>query len=70
MTCKHLLQGAPDCVFCHRDQLVALIDRALEWDPVFPLEASLIDEMWAAIGKKKPRSILEGSSGHPKADGT
>lgn len=20
-TCKHLLQGAPDCVFCHRDQL-------------------------------------------------
>lgn len=21
MTCKHLLNGAPDCVFCHRDQL-------------------------------------------------
>lgn len=21
MTCKHLLRGAPDCVFCHRDQL-------------------------------------------------
>lgn len=20
-TCKHLLQGVPDCVFCHRDQL-------------------------------------------------
>lgn len=20
-TCKHLMQGAPDCVFCHRDQL-------------------------------------------------
>ena len=21
MSCKHLLNGAPDCVFCHRDQL-------------------------------------------------
>lgn len=21
MTCKHLMNGAPDCVFCHRDQL-------------------------------------------------
>lgn len=20
-SCKHLLNGAPDCVFCHRDQL-------------------------------------------------
>lgn len=21
MTCEHLMRGAPDCVFCHRDQL-------------------------------------------------
>lgn len=52
-----------------RDHLRALIDRALEWEPVFPLEANLIDEMWEAIGEKKPRSIL-GSSGHPTGDGS
>jgi hypothetical protein len=63
-TCKHLMRvkGPEECVFCHRDQLKDLIDRALEWEPVFPLEASLIDEMWSAIGKKKPRSLLGDSS--------
>ena len=30
MTCKHLLQGAPDCVFCHRDQLKSELSLAEE----------------------------------------
>jgi hypothetical protein len=30
MTCKHLLNGAPDCVFCHRDQLKQELSLAEE----------------------------------------
>lgn len=30
MTCKHLLQGTPDCVFCHRDQLKQKLSLAEE----------------------------------------
>ena len=29
-TCKHLLQGAPDCVFCHRDQLKQQVVQLLD----------------------------------------
>lgn len=40
MTCKHLLQGAPDCVFCERDELraeVQRLQRALHfWLPGVP----------------------------------
>lgn len=29
-TCKHLLQGAPECVFCTRDQMLQTLREILE----------------------------------------
>lgn len=49
--CSHL--GKPTqapCPYCEITRLRILIRRAVEWEPTFPLEASLADEMAEALG--------------------
>lgn len=47
-TCKHLLRGAPDCVFCHRDQLKQELSLAEEGLANYAQE---VEQLKAALSK-------------------
>ena len=75
MTCKHLLNGAPDCVFCHRDQLKQELSLAEEGLANYAQE---VKELRDALDRVRDADSVEetfriavdalGSSGHPKTD--
>ena len=63
-TCKHLLRGAPDCVFCDRDRLrvalKAVLDRNFEapngiWSMPHNVE-SMKRELREVLGSPEQRS--------------
>lgn len=71
MTCKHLLQGAPECVFCHRDQLKKELRLAEEglanaMQEIERLKA-VIDSRDKALGFE-PIPDVQQSAEHPTAE--
>lgn len=54
-TCKHLLRGAPDCVFCHRDQLLGELSLAQEG--LANYEEEVVAQI--AITRKREAQIAE-----------
>lgn len=55
MSCKHLLNGAPDCVFCHRDQLRGELTLAEEGLANYHQEALALHERIAVLQLERNR---------------
>lgn len=56
-TCKHLMRGPKDCVFCERDQLraqlYAIRNESLSWAMACPCECAECNRLYDVIREVK-----------------